>query len=304
MSKVLCLFDVAPFVYAGMRNANSKLEQLVDVGSTFKMQVTPTGGLSLLLSEVYQLAGKADCVFCCDRNPTIKKDMFPEYKSGRKPNPNVSVSKAATEWLLDKCGFTTLARAGYEADDIIYTLVREHYDEYDEIYIYTGDSDLYFLVDSKVSIRPNSSRGKSVNINNYEEVLKSKGSRYNTLTMQKIIKGDSSDNIPALPKDLQNVLGTFFYSDESVMHQLGNKEFVLQWTDFIAPEAVPRVELIFPLTVDGLPTDFKQPDTDTIIMLGRAVRNKFYKDIPCKDTMLIDAWIHEMHELGYYLEEE
>lgn len=302
MPKRLHIFDVSPFLHAGHVNKAAKLERTVDAGTTWITQVTPAGGISLVFNTLYNIPAKEDCVFCCDRNPTIKKEMLPSYKSNRDHSREMEIEKAVAEYILQECKCTVLARAGYEADDIIYSLVRKFHDAYDEIYVYTGDSDLYFLVDEVVSIKPSSSKAKEVNFYNYEKVLEKKGARYNTMTVQKIIKGDTSDCIPALPKDLQNRLASILYMEEMYPH-LGSKEFVRQWTEYLVPEALPQVDLIFPLDVDDLPDDFSKPDRHLVMNFGAAINNRLYRGRGTVDFN-IKPHIVELQNRGYYLEEE
>lgn len=301
MPKVLHLFDVSPFIHAGRVNKHAKFEMLVDMGTTWRTQVTPAGGISLIFNTLYNVVGKGDCVFCCDRNPTIKKDMLPTYKNSRDHKREIEIEKGVAEYILQECGFTVLARAGYEADDIIYTLVKKLHNCYDEIYIYTGDSDLYFLVDEKVSIKPSSSKAKEVNFYNYEQVLEKKGARYNTMTVQKIIKGDTSDCIPALSKPLQELVASLY--TEQFYPKLGDRDFVRAWVEYLAPEALPQVDLVFPLDVPDLPIDFGAPDKRAIVNFGAAMNNSKYRG---RGTPDFDIKYHvtELQKRGYYLEED
>lgn len=303
MPKVLHLFDVSPFIHAGHVNKYSFLEQIIDVGTTWKSQRTPTGGFSLLLNTLCDLNGQNDdFVFCCDRNPTIKKDMLPTYKSNRSHNSDISVENAAAEYLLEQCNCTVLARAGYEADDLIYTLTKELYDAYDEINIYTGDSDLYFLVDEKVSIKPSSSKSKTVYRSTYEKTpVHGKLYRYNTITLSKIVKGDSSDCIPALPMDIQNKIVKNLYREELYAHY-GDYKIVRGWMEMLVPEAVAQVDLVFPLKVDGLPDMFKKPDRDMLRNFGDAVHNKNYKRMG-DPNFDVKPFVYAMQALGIYIEE-
>ena len=302
MPKILHIFDVSPFIHAGHINKNACLERAVDIGTTWRLQVTPAGGTSLIFNTLYDIVGRGDIVFCCDRNPTIKKDMLPTYKSNRHHDRGIEVERGVCEYILQECGFTVLARAGYEADDIIYSLVKKFYNNYDEIYIYTGDSDLYFLVDDKVSIKPSSSIAKEVTRLNYEKVLEKKGSRYNTLTVQKIIKGDSSDCIPALPKDLQLRVAKTLYHDE-FYHKLGDREFVRSWVEYLVPEALSQVDLVFPLDVTDLPDNIETPDKKMIMNFGSALRNSRYRG-PGTEDFDIKYHLDVMQSKGYYVEED
>lgn len=301
MLKNLYLFDVSPFIHAGNVNKFAKLEKLVDMGTTWKTLVTPCGGISLIFNTLYSILGKGDIVFCCDRNPTIKKDMLSTYKHNRDHARPIEVGKAIAEYILADCGCTVLARAGYEADDIIYSIVQRDHDAYDNIYIYTGDSDLYFLVDDKVSILPSSSRAKEVTIQNYAEVLSKYGARYNTMTMMKILGGDSSDCIPGLPTNVVKQMASTFYQPP-MEPKLGNKEFVLKWFDYLYPEYKYQAELVFPLDVEDLPTSFSTPDRQSIVNWGSAMNNKFFRGMGSPDFP-IKEHLEEIHKYGMYLED-
>ena len=84
---------------------------------------------------------------------------------------NIKINSCSTKEDVTTNGVTTVvAHAGYEADDIIYSAVKKYYDRYDKIHIYTGDSDMAFLIDEKVDICPASSRAKHITRDNYEEI--------------------------------------------------------------------------------------------------------------------------------------
>ena len=301
MSRILHLFDVSPFVHAGKVNKYSRLEQTLNMGTHWLTQVTPTGGISLIFNTLYSVAGTGDCVFCCDRNPVIKKEMLAGYKSNRDYDRDVEIQKAVAEYILQKCNCTVLARAGYEADDIIYTLTRKLKNQYDHIYIYTGDSDLYFLVDEKVSIKPSSTKAKEVTLQNYEKVLEKHGARYNSLTVQKILKGDRSDCIPALLKPMQKELASFLY-DPQLLPMLGDKDFVRSWVAQICPDALSQVDIVFPLEVDDLPLEFAKPDIEMIKNFGDAMRNKMFRGRG-DENFDVKPYVVDMQNKGYYLEE-
>ena len=302
MPKILHIFDIMPFIHAGHVNKASKLEQLIQSGTTWSTQVTPTGGTSLIFNTLHKISPKDDCVFCSDRRPTIKMDMLPQYKNHRHHDNAIAVEQAAAEYILQECDCTVIARAGYEADDIIYTLVKKLHNTYDCIYIYTGDSDMYFLVDDIVSIKPSSTKAKEVTIHNYEQVLEKMGARYNTMAVQKIIKGDSSDNIPPLPRESQLALAKVLYIDE-MYPRLGDKEFVKQWVSYILPEAINQVDLVFPLEVDDIPLDFSKPDKHLITNFGAAINNKYLRGCGTADFDIIPHVI-ELQSRGYYIEED
>jgi hypothetical protein len=122
------------------------------------------------------------------------------------------------------------------------------------------------------------------------------------MTVQKILKGDVSDCIPGLPKNLQLILAQTLYQ-EPMLPQLGNREFVRQWVQYLAPEAVKQVDLVFPLDVDDVPIDFLEPNRHYIVNFGAAINNKYLRGKGTPDFD-IDPYISDIQSHGYYIEED
>ncbi len=297
----LHIFDMSAFLYAGNVNKRSRLEQVVQDGACWKTLVTPTGGTSLLFNKLYQLVGRADIVMCCDRRPTVKLDMYPDYKATRSHPSEITVEKAAAEYIMQQCEVTVLARAGYEADDIAYSLVKKLHDRYSHIYVYAGDSDYYFMVDDKVTIMPASSRQKEVNRQNYEKTAHKDGCTYNVRTIVKILEGKSNENIPALPKADQQRIMNVLYAPYMNFGNYGNYDLVKAIFDKNFPEYSYRVDLAFPLFIDDLPDTFNEPNMYMIRNFGHAIKNSLFLDKGDKDFD-INKHIQALHNNGVYLE--
>lgn len=298
----LYLLDVSPFVHAGRVNKYARFEKLVEEDVSWKTQVTPAGGVSLIFNTLYDICGTGDIIACCDRNPTIKKEMYEGYKATRDHKLEVEINKQVAEYILDQCGITTVAFAGYEADDIIYTYVKKLYSLYDKIYIYTGDSDLYFLVDDKVEIRPSSSVAKEVTKENFEKIT-IHGSKwyYNTLTVDKVVNGDASDNIPPLQPGLREIARDVFFSSKVNYEHYGDKDFCMLYADGY-PDIQARIDLIWPLVVDDVPLDISTPDMQAIKNWGDAMHNKLFKGKMSSDFD-VEEEVDKMQTLGMYLED-
>lgn len=303
MQNELHIFDMSSFLYAGHINKRSYLEQVVQEGASWKTLTTPTGGTSLIFNKLYALVGKGDIVMCCDRNPTIKKDMYKEYKATRPHKSDIQVEKAAVEYILQQCNVSVIARAGYEADDIAYSLVKDLHDAYDHIYIYTGDSDYYFMVDDKVSIRPSSSRQKEVTMENYEQVAYKGGCTYNVRAIIKILEGKSNENIPALPREDQQRIMDVLYAPYMMkgLKNYGNETIIRALFERNFPEYMYRVDLAFPMYIEDLPDTFKEPDKDMIRNFGQAIKNSLFAGKGDRDFD-IQSHIKYLHDNGIYME--
>lgn len=277
--KELRIFDVSTFIHAGKVNRHSFLSPpLKEIDDQFVEQRIYTGGVSLLWNTLYEVYGTCDLAFCMDTKPTIKQEMFPPYKANREHNHEVWRQKRAAEYILRDCGLEVLIEDGYEADDFIYSLVRDKKAEYDQIYIYTGDSDLYFLVDDNVTILPSSSRAKKVTKSNYTYTAGKKDTYipYNASTFLKILQGDTSDNIPPLNPFLQAKIREGYYT-EFFYDLLGDKDTLRTIFARFGDEAIAQCELILPLDV-RTPMEFGQGDKLKIAEWGNAVRNKLWRN--------------------------
>ncbi len=136
--------------------------------------------------------------------PTFRHRMYEAYKGTRHPMPEeLKEQIPIIKELLAAMGIKTVSKAGIEADDIIGTISRRAMKEGIDTVIISGDRDLLQLVtDSDVKLKlPHTSRGQTVVEEFYaKDVL----SKYRVspagIIELKALMGDSSDNIPGVPK--------------------------------------------------------------------------------------------------------
>lgn len=295
--KILRIFDTSAFVHAGKVNKHSfLLPDLRDEIDAYREYKIYTGGISLLWNTLYYEYGKDDLVFCVDRRPTIKQEMYTDYKANREHNSEIAKQKDVAEYILRNCGFTVLAEDGYEADDFIHSLVQQHKNSYDHIYIYCNDSDLYYLVSENVSIMPSSSKAKTVDIQNYTyTVRRDVYTPYNALTFYKILCGDISDNIPRMDGELAARIRAAFHND-TYFGYMGNKEVMLDMFNMFGKEAYSQCALVFPLDV-RVPSTFERGDKLRVADWGSAVRNKLWRTNEAPPRYIKNC-IEEMTDLG------
>lgn len=295
----LHIYDMMAYIHAGHVNKYSYLNRCIKLGASWENQEIPTGGCSLLFNELYKTVGKGDIVVVTDRDPIVKKEMIAGYKANRHHDRGIEVDKLATEYILQQCNVPLIARVGYEADDIAYTLVEKFKDEYDHIYLYTGDSDWYFMVSPKVSVRPSNSRAKAVDMDNFADVV---GYPYNLMTLSKICFGDASDNIPGLPKDKANLIWDKL-ATETFRYQMGKKEALTNVFKAWWPSCLPQIDNVFPLWIDDVPDEFVAPNMYAIRNFGAAIHNKLFSGR--KDASFnIQEHIDNLCEQGIYMIKE
>jgi DNA polymerase-1 len=128
--------------------------------------------------------------------PTFRKKIFKDYQAQRpKVEDDLAIQFKITKEALDKGGIFHLEKEGYEADDVIGTIVEKYKKEADlKILILSGDRDILQLVDKNVFvITPQIGFSKS-KIYDEEEVLKKFAIKPNQITDYKALVGDASDN--------------------------------------------------------------------------------------------------------------
>lgn len=246
---VVRIFDVSAMCYAGSLKPDVIDGPIVKADGPYTQLDLPAGGISYIFNQVARFYQYDVLIFTCDRFPEIKTQMLQDYKATRKHDRKVDKMKAVAEHILRDCGFPTIAYEGYESDDIMYTLCKEftEMDEVEHVYIYSGDSDLYLCINDKVSAEPVHKRDKRVTKDNFEYTVSSKGNvPYNTVTLNKILYGDTSDNIPALPSDITAKMLKYFCYPE-LYRFYGDKDYVTALCNSKIPEALPQVNLVFPL---------------------------------------------------------
>lgn len=200
MSTTLCLIDISPFLYSGIPYKSNKLVgPVIATEDGYSQPSLKAGGVAFLFDKVGQLLKCGhDIILCSDRPPTIKQSFYPEYKGNRysKNGDEVIKQRIIVERIAEDCGIPITYRDGVEADDLLYSYWSEAQRSYEKIDVYVCDSDMSMLVNDKTSICPCNSKGRSITMENFEQsALPKQITPYNGVVMNKVIFGDTSDNI-------------------------------------------------------------------------------------------------------------
>ena len=135
--------------------------------------------------------------------PTFRHQMYEEYKGTRKPMPEeLRQQVPVMKDVLKAMGIVIVEQPGLEADDILGTLAKKAEAEGIRVALVSGDRDLLQIADQHIMIRiPKTKMGRT-EIEDYypEDVVKT----YQVTPLQfidlKALMGDSSDNVPGVPK--------------------------------------------------------------------------------------------------------
>lgn len=153
------------------------------------------GVTSMLVSTFEQL--RPDYAICAveSKEPLLRSTEFEAYKAQRKPmGEDLVVQIPKVFEIIDAFGIHTIQAGGYEADDVIATLVAKYLHHALEILILSNDRDLWQIVSPKVSIMLPVKEG-NIEFIGPDQVLARMGFSPKLIADFKALKGDPSDNI-------------------------------------------------------------------------------------------------------------
>ena len=133
--------------------------------------------------------------------PTFRKEIYPEYKAGRKPQPQeLTMQFPILKEILELYGVNVLQKEGYEADDFLGTVARLCGQRDFECYIATGDRDSLQLVNKTTTVLLAATKAGQPELRVYtpERIFEIYGVMPIQLIDVKALMGDASDNIPGV----------------------------------------------------------------------------------------------------------
>ena len=135
--------------------------------------------------------------------PTFRHQMYEGYKGTRKPMPEeLREQVPVMKEVLQAMKITIKEQAGLEADDILGTLAKKAESEGMEVSLVSGDRDLLQIATEHIKIRiPKTKMGRTEIEDYYAEDVKALYQVTPTQFIElKALMGDTSDNIPGVPK--------------------------------------------------------------------------------------------------------
>ena len=140
----------------------------------------------------------AQVAFVADASgPTFRDELFAQYKAHRPPMPDdLRAQIEPMLALVGALGFPILRVSGVEADDVIGTLAQQAAAQGADVVISTGDKDLAQLVNERITLI-NTMTNSTLDT---AGVATKFGVRPDQIVDYLTLVGDSSDNIPGVPK--------------------------------------------------------------------------------------------------------
>lgn len=160
----------------------------------------PTNGLyaftSMLLNVIRDQRPSHLIVTFDPPGDTFRHELYAPYKANRESPPDeLRVQMPHFRRIVKALNIPCIEVPGFEADDVIGTLVRSPLREGKQVVVLTGDKDLYQLVDD-ATILEDSMRGKRVDIAAVLERFQVAPERVSDVLA---LSGDTSDNVPGVP---------------------------------------------------------------------------------------------------------
>ena len=131
-----------------------------------------------------------------------RKNLYEGYKKHRHAMPEeLAEQMPIIKDILIAMNIKIIEMADYEGDDILGTLAKKFVREDKEVYILSGDRDLFQLIEDHITVRiPRTKMGKTeTEIYTKEKVEEEYGLEPIDLIEVKALMGDSSDEIPGVP---------------------------------------------------------------------------------------------------------
>ena len=167
---------------------------------------TPTGGVYGFVSLAIELIKKLEpdyvAVAWDKRGTNIRKrrELYPEYKAGRKPAPDDFYQQIPIlHELLDAFGWPLYEIDDYEADDIMGAFARQAESRGIETCLITSDLDALQLISPMTKVYAMKNGLRNIEEFTAEYFEEKYGIRTEQFLDLKALKGDSSDNLPGVP---------------------------------------------------------------------------------------------------------
>jgi DNA polymerase-1 len=189
-SRVLYLIDISSYFYRAF-HALPPLANIRGVPTNAAYGVT-----TMLLKVLRERQPRHLALVFDAKGPTFRHELYKEYKAHRPPMPEALVTQLPyIKKIVDALNLPAVMQQGYEADDLICTLVRRAREEGFAVEIISGDKDLLPLVADGVDMWDPMKEVR------YDPaaIREKYGLEPGELVEVRALAGDASDNIPGVP---------------------------------------------------------------------------------------------------------
>ncbi len=185
------------------------------------------GLLRTLLMALRQYPSRYLAVVFDPAGPTVRHEVFPQYKATRKEMPeSLAAQLPRAKKLLDVLGVCRMEMPRYEADDVMAALVERAREAGVPALLLTGDKDMAQLVDEGVMLlRPGRRPTDRLELMDAARVVERFGVPPERMVDLLALVGDSSDNVPGVrgigEKGARQLLARYGSLDEVLQEAQG-----------------------------------------------------------------------------------
>jgi len=241
-----------------------------------------------LIAIVYDAKGK-----------TFRHDMYDAYKANRPPAPPELVSQIRYVHDITRAmGLPLICMPGVEADDVIGTLAAQATAKKLDVLIVTGDKDMAQLVNQHVTLI-DTMKDQTLDARGVKDKF---GVRPDQIIDYLALMGDSSDNIPGVPKvgpkTAVKWLSQYETLDNLMAHseEIGGKvgESLRENLDLlIMSQALTTIKLDVELDYECDSLHFAEPDREALAEYYRELQfNTWARELALNESHLSDDADH------------
>lgn len=271
MRKSLYLVDIFSFIF----RAYYAIRPLSAPDGT---PVNAVYGVITMLKKLIDAKRPDHLVVCMESKlkKTFREELYPEYKANRgAPPEDLSPQIPLVEEFVQTYPIKVLTAPGYEADDIIATLVEKFSGRDDiDVYIVTSDKDLMQLVGENVFIYDTMKE----KVFGREAVIEKFGVPPEKVIDVQSLSGDPSDNIPGVngvgPKTAAKLVNEYGDLEAVLAHaseikgKLGERLAVSR-DDALLSRQLVTLDKDIPIDLDWRDLELGAPDTENLAAFYR-----------------------------------
>lgn len=193
----------------------------------------PTGlltGFINFIASLHKDHSSDYLIFALDaKGPSFRAEIDPNYKANRSPAPEELVMQLpiAIEWI-NKMGYKSLSMSGFEADDMIASVVRQARQHGFLVRVVSHDKDLYQLIDDDRVVLVDAISKKVMNERHCSEKYGVHPRQF--IDYQSLI-GDTADNVPG-------VKGIGKVTAEKLLTQFGTLDALYERLEEVTPARI------------------------------------------------------------------
>ena len=190
----------------------------------------PTGlltGFINFIASLHKDHSSDYLIFALDaKGPSFRSEIDPNYKANRSPAPEELIQQLpiAISWI-EKMGYKSLLLSGYEADDMIASVVHHAKEQGINVRVVSHDKDLYQLIEDDKVVLVDAITKKVLNETHCFEKYGVHPSQF--IDYQSLI-GDTADNVPG-------VKGIGKVTAEKLLVQFGTLDTIYASLDEVMP---------------------------------------------------------------------